>query len=107
MIVMIDNYDSFTYNLVQYMEELGGVVRVFRNDKVTVAEVENLFQIIFKITISIATDNDQISLAGEYGKAIFKWTISVPCQKRDFARISNKDKWRISYSRTGEWLKIR
>ena len=42
MIVMIDNYDSFTYNLVQYIEELGGVVRVFRNDKVTVADIEAL-----------------------------------------------------------------
>lgn len=42
MIVMIDNYDSFTYNLVQYIEELGGAVRVFRNDKVTVADVEAL-----------------------------------------------------------------
>ena len=36
MIIMIDNYDSFTYNLVQYMAELGADVRVFRNDKITV-----------------------------------------------------------------------
>jgi anthranilate synthase/aminodeoxychorismate synthase-like glutamine amidotransferase len=42
MIVMIDNYDSFTYNLVQYVEELGEPVSVFRNDKVTVAEIEAL-----------------------------------------------------------------
>ena len=42
MIVMIDNYDSFTYNLVQYLEELGTPVEVFRNDKVTVAEIEAL-----------------------------------------------------------------
>lgn len=42
MIVMIDNYDSFTYNLVQYLEELGAPVSVFRNDKVTVAEIEAL-----------------------------------------------------------------
>ena len=39
MIVMIDNYDSFTYNLVQYIEQMGTPVRVVRNDKVTVAEV--------------------------------------------------------------------
>jgi anthranilate synthase component 2 len=39
MIVMIDNYDSFTYNLVQYLCELGADVRVFRNDKITVAEI--------------------------------------------------------------------
>ncbi|MBW2513937.1 MAG: aminodeoxychorismate/anthranilate synthase component II [Deltaproteobacteria bacterium] len=35
MIVVIDNYDSFTYNLVQYMAELGAQVQVFRNDKTT------------------------------------------------------------------------
>lgn len=42
MIVMIDNYDSFTYNLVQYLEELGAAVSVFRNDRITVAEIEAL-----------------------------------------------------------------
>ena len=42
MIAMIDNYDSFTYNLVQYLGELGGEVRVFRNDAVTVDELEAL-----------------------------------------------------------------
>src|SRR5690349_6419529 len=39
MIVVIDNYDSFTYNLVQYLGELGAEVRVLRNDAVTVDEV--------------------------------------------------------------------
>ncbi len=39
MIVVIDNYDSFTYNLVQYLGELGHEVQVFRNDQVTVDEV--------------------------------------------------------------------
>jgi len=42
MLVMIDNYDSFTYNLVQYFGELGEKVEVFRNDEVTVSEVEKL-----------------------------------------------------------------
>jgi anthranilate synthase component 2 len=42
MIVVIDNYDSFTYNLVQYLGELGAKLRVFRNDKVTVREIEKL-----------------------------------------------------------------
>ena len=36
MIVVIDNYDSFTYNLVQYLQELGAVVEVYRNDRITV-----------------------------------------------------------------------
>ena len=39
---MIDNYDSFTYNLVQYLGELGENVRVFRNDKITVQEIETM-----------------------------------------------------------------
>ena len=42
MIAMIDNYDSFTYNLVQYMAELGADVRVFRNDKITVNGLRDL-----------------------------------------------------------------
>ena len=40
--VMIDNFDSFTYNIVQYLQELGADVRVFRNDAVTLAELEAL-----------------------------------------------------------------
>ena len=42
MMVMIDNYDSFTYNLVQYLAELGAEVAVHRNDQITVAEIEKL-----------------------------------------------------------------
>ncbi len=42
MLVMIDNYDSFTYNIVQYLAELGQDVRVFRNDEITVQEIEAL-----------------------------------------------------------------
>jgi anthranilate synthase component 2 len=42
MLLMIDNYDSFTYNLVQYLGELGADVAVYRNDAITVAEIEAL-----------------------------------------------------------------
>ena len=42
MLLMIDNYDSFTYNLVQYFGELGEEVQVYRNDKITVGEIEAL-----------------------------------------------------------------
>ncbi len=42
MILMIDNYDSFTYNLVQYFGELGGEMRVFRNDEISLADIEKL-----------------------------------------------------------------
>ena len=37
-LLMIDNYDSFTYNIVQYFGELGAQVEVFRNDEITLAE---------------------------------------------------------------------
>ncbi|HEY9397179.1 MAG TPA: aminodeoxychorismate/anthranilate synthase component II [Burkholderiales bacterium] len=42
MLLMIDNYDSFTYNLVQYLGELGEDVRVYRNDEITLEEIERL-----------------------------------------------------------------
>ena len=42
MILMLDNYDSFTYNLVQYLGELGAEVRVVRNDEMTIAQIEAL-----------------------------------------------------------------
>ena len=42
MILMIENYDSFTYNIVQYIRELGGIVSVYRNDEIGVDDVRNL-----------------------------------------------------------------
>src|SRR5690606_10233662 len=42
MLLMIDNYDSFTYNLVQYFGELGQEVKVFRNDAISLAEIARL-----------------------------------------------------------------
>ena len=42
MILVIDNYDSFTYNLVQYLGELGADLKVFRNDKITIKEIGEL-----------------------------------------------------------------
>ena len=42
MLLMIDNYDSFTYNLVQYLGELGEDIKVFRNNKITIQEIERL-----------------------------------------------------------------
>ena len=41
MLLVIDNYDSFTYNLVQYLGELGAEMKVFRNDEITLEEIEN------------------------------------------------------------------
>ena len=42
MILLIDNYDSFTYNLVQYFGELGAKLKVYRNDKITLSEIKKL-----------------------------------------------------------------
>jgi len=41
MLLVIDNYDSFTYNLVQYLGELGAEMKIFRNDEITVDQIEN------------------------------------------------------------------
>jgi len=42
VILMIDNYDSFTYNLVQYIGEIGAEMKIFRNDRITVDEIKSL-----------------------------------------------------------------
>ncbi|MGQ9824567.1 MAG: anthranilate synthase component II [Desulfotomaculales bacterium] len=64
MVVVIDNYDSFVYNLVQYLLELGRQVRVFRNDRVTLAEIEALSPACLIISPGPCTpDEAGISLA--------------------------------------------
>ena len=64
MILMIDNYDSFTYNLVQYLGELGADVKVFRNDKISLAEIEKLAPTKIVISPGPCTPNEAgISLA--------------------------------------------
>lgn len=42
MILMIDNYDSFTYNLVQYLKQIGSDVKTYRNNCITIAEIEKM-----------------------------------------------------------------
>jgi len=42
MLLMIDNYDSFTYNVVQYLGELGADVQIYRNDEISIADIEKL-----------------------------------------------------------------
>lgn len=50
MILMIDNYDSFTYNLVQYLGEMGQELVVKRNDQITISEIEELNPAILMIS---------------------------------------------------------
>jgi len=58
MLLMIDNYDSFTYNLVQYLGELGADVRVFRNDQITMQEIGKLAPARIVISPGPCTPNE-------------------------------------------------
>ena len=58
MVLMIDNYDSFTYNIVQYCQELGAEVKVVRNDQITIAEIEALHPEKIIISPGPATPNE-------------------------------------------------
>jgi anthranilate synthase/aminodeoxychorismate synthase-like glutamine amidotransferase len=58
MLLMIDNYDSFTYNLVQYLSELGEEVRVFRNDQITLDEIRRLHPSKIVISPGPCTPNE-------------------------------------------------
>ncbi len=58
MLLLIDNYDSFTYNLYQYLSELGATVEVLRNDQVTVEEIEAMQPDQIVISPGPCTPND-------------------------------------------------
>lgn len=69
MLLMIDNYDSFTYNLVQYFGELGEEVRVFRNDEITSDEIAQLKPARIVISPGPCTPNEagiSVSLIEHY-----------------------------------------
>ena len=64
MLLMIDNYDSFTYNVVQYLAELGGDVKVVRNDELSIADIEALAPQKIVVSPGPCTPNEAgISLA--------------------------------------------
>ncbi len=74
MLLMIDNYDSFTYNLVQYLRELGEEVVVHRNDKITLAEIDRLGPRRLVISPGPCTPNE----AGISVEAIRKFAGKLP-----------------------------
>ncbi len=74
MLLMIDNYDSFTYNLVQYFGELGQVVEVHRNDEITINEIEKLNPEFLVISPGPCTPNE----AGVSVEAIKHFSGKVP-----------------------------
>lgn len=74
MLILIDNYDSFTYNLVQYFGELGKEVKVVRNDQHTVAELEKLAPTHIVISPGPSTPNQ----AGMSLEAVQHWAGQIP-----------------------------
>lgn len=74
MLLMIDNYDSFTYNLVQYFGELKVDVQVYRNDEITVKEIEKLEPEYLVISPGPCTPNE----AGISIEAIRQFTGKLP-----------------------------
>ena len=74
MLLMIDNYDSFTYNLVQYLGELGEDVRVYRNDQITIPEIEQLKPDRIVISPGPCTPNE----AGVSVEAIRRFAGKIP-----------------------------
>jgi anthranilate synthase component 2 len=74
MLLMIDNYDSFTYNLVQYLGELGQDVRVYRNDQITLDEIAKLAPEKIVISPGPCTPNE----AGISLKLIERFKGSIP-----------------------------
>jgi anthranilate synthase/aminodeoxychorismate synthase-like glutamine amidotransferase len=74
MILMIDNYDSFTYNLVQYLGELGENLKVFRNDKITIEQIKRLHPKRIVISPGPGTPDD----AGISNEAIREFAGKIP-----------------------------
>ncbi len=73
MLLMIDNYDSFTYNLVQYLGELGERVAVYRNDQITLNDIDALSPSHVVISPGPCTPNEagiSVDLVREYGSRI-------------------------------------
>jgi anthranilate synthase component 2 len=74
MLLMIDNYDSFTYNLVQYFMELGQTVEVIRNDKLTLDDIEKIAPEFLVISPGPCTPNE----AGISVAAIRRFAGKIP-----------------------------
>ena len=73
MLLMLDNYDSFTYNLVQYFGELGEDVEVFRNDAITLKEIDELKPQYIVISPGPCTPNEagiSVDVVKEFGGRI-------------------------------------
>ena len=88
MLLMIDNYDSFTYNVVQYFGELGVDVQVFRNDSISIDEIEKLAPQQLVISPGPCTPNE----AGISMGAISHFAGKIPILKK----YDNRKDYKIS-----------
>ena len=73
MYLMIDNYDSFVYNLVCYMEELGEKVELVRNDKISVEEIEDLVSLKRIEGLIISPGPKSLKTVETAKKLLIKW----------------------------------
>ncbi len=79
MILLIDNYDSFTYNLFQYLSELGAEVKVVRNDQITVEEIEKLKPQGIVVSPGPCTPNEAGISLGVFEKLAGKYPVFGVC----------------------------
>ena len=104
MLLMIDNYDSFTYNLVQYLGELGQEVVVYRNDEISLAQIEALAPAHIVISPGPCTPNEagiSVPLIKQFaGKFPILGVLSRPPVDRSGVRRQNRPCQR-SHARQG------
>ena len=91
-VLCIDNYDSFTYNVVQYLGELGADVRVFRNDELTLEQIETLAP--EKITVGPPAHSPLVFWSSHTTKRSPSiWRNSVPRSCRPWPNFRPKSSW--------------
>ena len=95
MILMIDNYDSFTYNLVQYLGELGAEVETVRNDAVTVDDVLNMDPEGIVLSPGPCTPNE----AGICLDLVRRWARHADARCLPWAPVHRPGFWRQSRAR--------
>ena len=85
--ILIDNYDSFTYNIVQYLQELGVTPTVFENDKITIEELKNMD--FDEIILSPGAGNpDTARVSMEVIKEFYKTKKILQCNLYSFSSSS-------------------
>lgn len=94
MILMIDNYDSFTYNLVQYLKQLDEEVVVKRNDEITIDDIEKMKPSV----IIISPGPGKPSSAGISLEAVRTFSGRIPILGVPWASDNSRSLWRRCYT---------